>query len=308
MAPFSHRRREAVRRSPGLPLEVVPWLFLTPFLAGFGTFVVWPLINSLGLALQQTFGPGETVWVGAGNFANLARDPLFWKAVGNTATFTVGSVALQLPLALGLALLLNRPGLRGRVFLRTVFFSPSLVGLVFVGVLFALVFEKRTGLINSGLHALWPAFDPEFAWLQNYVMTALLLSALWLYVGLHMVYFLAALQGVSQDLLEAASIDGAGPWQRFRHVILPEIAPVASLVTLMSIIGSFQLFELPFILLGNGSGPDQRGLTIVMYLYQTGFLTGDLGYASAVGWALAAVLITVALIQRHLTRRREVGR
>ncbi len=282
-----------------------PWFFIAPFLLVFATFTVWPLLSSLVLSAQQTYGPGATRFVGFDNFTFMMQDPFFWKAVRNTAIFAAGSVFLQLPLSLGLALLLNRPGLRGRSFFRLVFFSPSLVGLVFVGVIFALVFEKRTGLMNASLHALFPAFDPEFAWLQTYVMPALIIAALWLYVGFNMVYFLAALQNVSRDLLEAASIDGANAWQRFRHVIVPQIAPIAGLVVLMSIIGSFQLFELPWVLLNNSAGPDQRGLTIVMYLYQTGFLTGDLGYASAVGWVLALTLASIALVHRRLSRRSE---
>ncbi len=282
-----------------------PWFFIAPFLLVFGVFTVWPLATSLLLSVQQTYGPGTTHFVGIDNFTFMMSDPFFWKAMRNTAVFAAGSVFLQLPLALGLALLLNRPGLRGRAFFRLVFFSPSLVGLVFVGVIFALVFEKRTGLMNASLHALFPAFDPEFAWLQAYVMPALIIAALWLYVGFNMVYFLAALQNVSKDLLEAASIDGANAWQRFRHVVLPQIAPIAGLVVLMSIIGSFQLFELPWVLLNNSAGPDQRGLTVVMYLYQTGFLTGDLGYASAVGWVLALTLGSIALLHRRLSRRGE---
>jgi ABC-type sugar transport system permease subunit len=282
-----------------------PWFFIAPFLLVFATFTVWPLLSSLVLSVQQTYGPGATHFVGFDNFTFMMQDPFFWKAVRNTAIFAAGSVFLQLPLSLGLALLLNRPGLRGRSFFRLVFFSPSLVGLVFVGVIFALVFEKRTGLMNASLHALFPAFDPEFAWLQTYVMPALIVAALWLYVGFNMVYFLAALQNVSRDLLEAASIDGANAWQRFRHVIVPQIAPIAVLVILMSIIGSFQLFELPWVLLNNSAGPDQRGLTIVMYLYQTGFLAGDLGYASAVGWVLALTLASIALVHRRLSRRSE---
>lgn len=282
----------------------VPWLFLSPFLATIAVFLAWPLAQSLVLAFQQTYGPGTAAWVGWANFRFLLDDPLFWKALGNTAVFAACSVFIQLPLSLGLAMLLNRPGLRGRGFFRLIFFAPSLVGLVFVGVLFALIFEKRSGLINTVLHAVFPAFNPEFAWLQEYVMPSLVISALWLYVGFNMIYFLAALQNVPEELLEAASLDGAGPWDRFRHVVWPEIMPVASFVGLLSLLGSFQLFELPFVLL-NGPGPDNRGLTIVMYLYQTGFVTGDLGYASAIGWMLALLMGGFAIGQRWLMRRRE---
>jgi ABC-type sugar transport system permease subunit len=285
----------------------VPWLFLAPFLLTFGVFLVWPLIQSCLLAFQQTFGPRSTAWVGLLNFGpefGMLGDPLFWKAVRNTFVFAGASVLLQLPLSLGLALLLNRPGLKGRTFFRLVFFAPSLVGLVFVGVLFGQLFAPITGLVNTTLHDLFPSFDPNFPWLQVHVMPALLLVALWLYVGFNMVYFLAALQSVPPELMEAAALDGAGPWQRFRHVIWPEILPVTTFVVLLSMLGSLQLFELPFVLL-NGAGPDNRGLTIVMYLYNTGFVTGDLGYASAIGWALALVMAAFAIGQRWFNRRQE---
>lgn len=285
-----------------------PWFFLAPFLLFFGTFIAWPLARSLVLSLEQTYGPRTTVFIGLRNYTFLLHDPLFWTALRNTVVFTLGSLFVQLPVALGLALLLNRPTMRGRAFFRLVFFAPSLVGLVFVGVMFALIFDKRTGLINYALHALIPAWSLDFPWLDNYVMTSLIIAALWLYAGFNMVYFLAALQNVSPEQLEAASIDGAGPWQRFRHVILPEIRPVANFIVLLSVTGSFQLFELPFILFRatGGVGPDNRALTIVTYLYQTGFLSGDLGYASAIGWVLALVLIGIALFQRALMRRDEI--
>lgn len=279
-----------------------PWFFTAPFLVLFGVFTLWPLAQSLVLALQQTFGPKRTVFVGLGNFEFLLRDPLFWHAMRNTAFYALGAVAIQLPVALGLALLLNRPKLRGRACFRLIFFAPSLVGLVFVGVIFTLLFQKRTGLINAGLHALWRGWDPEFAWLDQHVMPALIVASVWLYAGFNMIYFLAALQNVNRELLDAASIDGADPWARFRHIVMPEIRPVAGFVVLLSVIGSFQLFELPWVLLNNSAGPGDRGLTVVMYLYQTGFLTGDLGYASAIGWVLGLLLTGVAFVQARLAR------
>ena len=282
-----------------------PWLFLSPFLLTFGVFVAWPLAQSVLLAFQQTFGPRSYAWVGLENFTYMFSDPLFWTSVRNTAVFALGSVLLQLPLSLGLALLLNRPGIKGRAFFRLVFFAPSLVGLVFVGLLFGLMFAPRTGLVNTTLHSIFPAFDPEFPWLEIHIMPALILSALWLYTGFNMVYFLAALQNVPEELIEAASLDGAGPWNRFRHVVLPEILPVATFVVLMSLLGSLQLFELPYILLNGGAGPENRGLTIVMYLYNTGFVSGDLGYASAIGWVLALLMGSFALGQKWFTKRHE---
>jgi ABC-type sugar transport system permease subunit len=119
-----------------------------------------------------------------------------------------------------------------------------------------------------------------------------------------MVYFLAALQNVDGELVEAAMVDGAGWWYRFRHITLPAIRPVGTFVVLLSIIGSFQLFELPYILL-SGPGPDNQGLTVVMYLFQVGFQQGDLGYASAIGWMLAVLLGLFAVGRQVLVRRAE---
>jgi ABC-type sugar transport system permease subunit len=280
-----------------------PYVFIAPFVLVFCTFMVYPLVQSMVLAMQQTFGPKTTVFVGLKNFTDLLADRFFWLAMRNTFVYAVAAVALQVPLALGLAMLLNRPHLRGRALFRLIFFSPSLVGIVFVAMMFGLMFHEREGLVNVFLRAVIPHFPREFPWLQRYVMPALIIATLWMSVGFNMIYFLAALQGVDRDCLEAADVDGANAWQKFLAVILPEIAPVTGFVVLLSLLGSLQLFELPFILL-NGPGPENRGLTVVMYLYQYGFEVGDLGYASAIGWTLALVLMGLTVLQRLLSRER----
>lgn len=282
-----------------------PYILLAPFMFIFAVFIVYPLVRSLGLATERSFGPGTSDFVGLENFRLLFADPLFWKAARNTLVFTAGSVFIQLPLALLLALALNRPDIRGRSFYRLIFFSPQLVGLVFSGMLASLMFEKRTGLINRSLHAMF-GFRLDYPWLQIHIMPMLIITALWMYVGFNMVYFLAALQNVDRSLTEAALIDGASKMQRFFHVTLPAIRPVGTFVVLLSIIGSIQLFELPFIIFSQtpygGSGPDNRALTLVMYLYRQAFENGDLGYASALGWAIAVFLFIVGLGQLVLTR------
>jgi ABC-type sugar transport system permease subunit len=287
------------------------WAMLIPFLALFVVFVVYPLIQSAFLAANQTFGPGTRTYVGTKNFELLFSDPVFWKAIKNTFIYALGSLLIQLPLAFLLALALNSPKMRARGIYRLIFFSPQLMGLVFVSILGALAFEKRAGLVNQALDLfhinrllVWITgnqawLDPD--WLQQHVMATLILISLWLYVGFNMIYFLAALQSVDKSLMEAAEIDGAGPLGKLRHVIYPSVKPVATFVVLLSMIGSLQLFELPYILLESSGGPDNRGLTIVMYLYQNGFDLGDLGYASAIGWVLALILIGLALVQIKMT-------
>jgi ABC-type sugar transport system permease subunit len=279
-----------------------PYFFIAPFVLTFAVFMIYPLAQSLILAMKQSYGPRYEVFVGLDNFKNILTDREFWRALRNTLLFALGSVTIQLPLALGLAMLLNRPGLKGRAFFRLIFFSPSLVGVVFVAMMFSVMFGEKGGLVNTIFRAVIPGFPQEFPWLQKYVLSALIVAALWMYVGFNMVYFLAALQSVNNDAMEASCIDGANAWQRFRHVIVPDIKPVAGFVVLLSVIASLQLFELPLVLL-NGSGPENRGLTLVMYLYQNGFERNDLGYASAVGWTIALILMSFAVLQQRLSRQ-----
>ncbi len=269
----------------------------------FLTFGLWPIIKSLILAFYATNGPKSNVFVGVNNFRFLFADLSFHKAVWNTVVYAFWSVVLQLPLALGLAMLLNQPWLRARNFLRLAFFAPNLLGQVFVAVLFSVLFAPQYGLVNQALHRFVPSFSLGTEWLSDpaWVMPALVLTSLWMYVGFNMIYFLAALQAVDRDQYEAAMVDGANAWQQFWAVTLPGIRPVAVFVLVTATIGSFQLFELPYIMLNDSGGPDNSGLTIVSYLYINGFQVGDLGYASAVGWVLALGLLAISLLQMRAT-------
>ncbi len=295
--------------------RIAPWLFLTPFLLLFVIFWVWPLLRSLVLSLHHTAGPQHQTWVGLGNYAFLLQDPLFWHAVWNTTRYTVLFVVCELVIALALALALNHPRLRWRGALRFAFFSPHLVGGVFVALLFSLLLAQRFGLVNvmldqvSGLlHAVLPfipATGSEINWggRPELARLAVLMAGLWLSIGYAMLFLLAALQHVDRDLYEAAQLDGAGRWQRFRQVTLPALMPTIGFLALMGMIGAFQLFELPYVLFQNGSGPERAALTIVMYLYQQGFQTGDLGYAAAIGWAFTLMVLLLSLFQLRMWRR-----
>ncbi|HVK05952.1 MAG TPA: sugar ABC transporter permease, partial [Armatimonadaceae bacterium] len=283
--------------------KAAPYLFLSPFLILFCVFSIYPIVKSVSLSLYATSGPKDMVPVGLGNYAYLVGDPDFHKAVWNTGVFAFWSIFLQLPLALGLAILLTQKWVVGRNVFRWAIFSPNLMGQVFVGVLFARIFMPQYGILNRFLEwATSGRIPADTKWLNNpdLVMPALVITSLWLYVGFNMIYFLAALQAVDTELYEAARVDGANPWQQFLHVTVPGIKPVMVFVLVTATIGSFQLFELPFTLLGGG-GPDNRGLTIVMYLYQNGFSAGDLGFASAVGWTLALGILAISLVQMRLT-------
>jgi ABC-type sugar transport system permease subunit len=205
---------------------------------------------------------------------------------------------------MGLALLLNQGNSKLKGLFRLVLFSPNLVGQIFIGILFSVLFTPRYGLINRFVQSLLN-WGLEERWLNNptLVMPAIILTSLWLWVGFNMVYFLAALQSVDSSLEEAARIDGANVWQVFWHVTLPSMRHVVVFVVITSIIGSYQLFELPVALLANtnGFGPENSGLTVITYLNQVAFRSGDLGLGSAVGAIVSAIIFIISLIQIRLT-------
>jgi ABC-type sugar transport system permease subunit len=278
-----------------------PYFFLLPFLAVNLVFFLYPLIYATVLAFYQTNGPARRAFVGWGNFAWVLKDPDFHRALWNTTIFAFFSIGLQLPLSLGLAMLLNSKNDRFKGLFRLAIFAPNLVGQVFVGIIFSVLFMPRYGLFNRVLQSLI-GWGLEQQWLGDpkLVMPAIIIAAMWMYVGFNMIYFLAALQNVDQSLIEAARIDGAGPMSIFWNVTVPAIAPVATFVVVTSTIGSYQLFELPYNLLqnnGGGYGPSNSGLTIVGYLYQNAFSNGDLGTGAAVGWLLTFIILAISIVQ-----------
>jgi ABC-type sugar transport system permease subunit len=303
------KRGASLGRRAGPPRRIyrgwAPYVFFAPFLLLSATFTVYPLVNAAILAFYQTNGPASRAFVGLSNFSYVLTDPLFYRALGNTSIYAFFSVFLQLPLALALALLLNRDRSRAKTWFRLVLFSPNLVGQIFVGILFGVLFTPRYGLINQvaqaligwGLNEQWLG-DPQL------VLPAIVITGLWMWVGFNMVYFLAALQSVDKSLEEAARIDGANAFQVFWHVTLPSIRHVVVFVVVTSIIGSYQLFELPLALLPqtDGHGPDHSGLTVITYLYDQGFNVGDLGLGSAVGWVVAVIIFGLSLLQIRLGR------
>ena len=274
--------------------RAAPYLFIAPFLVLFAVFLVYPLCTSCLLSFHRTEGAGHHTFIGLGNYRYLLlHDRIFGLAVLNTAAFTVMFLLLQVPISLGLAVLLNSKQVRWRSFFRFTFFSSYLVGQVFVAVVFFQLFSSD-GLINKIL-----GVDVPWLTKPSLILPSVLIADLWLTAGYGMIYFLAALQSVDQDLYEAAHIDGAGAWQSFIHITLPGIRPVLIFVILVGTIGGFQLFELPYVLL-QGPGPGYRGLTIVMYLFIAGFNNGDLGYAAAIGWILVGILLLATLAQLRL--------
>lgn len=285
--------------------KLAPYLFISPFFILFCCFMLYPLCRSIMLSMYKAAGPREMSFVGLDNYKFLlSHDQIFVAAVVNTTYFAVVFLAVQIPLALLLAIVLNGPRLRFRNFYRFAFFSPHLVGSVFVAVIFGMLLAQRHGLINKGIGLLFPFIGTETNWFAKpeLAMPAVVFAALWISLGYAMVYFLAALQSVDRELYEAAEVDGAGRFQQFWHVTLPGIRPVLAFMVLVGTIGAYQLFELPYVLFYGVFS--NYAITIVIYLYQMGFEGGDIGYASAIGWMLVVIIFLVSLVQLRLTRAR----
>lgn len=283
--------------------KLTPYLFISPFFIGYAIFFIIPIIWSFNLSLyRQTGLNADAKFVGLENYSRLLEDDKFIKAVENTTKYALGSIFIIVPLALGLALLLSIPNLRFREFFRLFFFTPNITSGIVVGIIFGLVFEEQYGLLNN--FVIQPLGGQPIRWLrdQSWVMPSIILLGVWRYTGINALYFMVGLQNVSPELKEAARVDGANRWRVFRHITLPMLRPVIAFVLTFAIIGSYNLFTEPSILVGGDGGPNNAGLTITMYLYTTGFRSIKLGYAAAIGYALAIIIVVLTVLQLVLTR------
>ncbi|MFE2444709.1 carbohydrate ABC transporter permease [Streptomyces sp. NPDC059426] len=273
--------------------RLAPYLFILPALVLFAAFKLYPIGWSFVLSLHKSVG-GTDTFVGADNYRRLIDDPLFWTALKNTAVVLAVQVPVMLALATGLAVALNSTLLQGRSVFRLGFFLPMVTGLVAYGIVFSVLLHQEYGLVNWFLELLGSDGVP---WLTDplWAKISIGLALTWHYTGYNAVILLARLQTVPKELYDAAAVDGAGPWHTFRHVTLPGLRPALLLTTVLSTIGTLQLFDEPYVL--TKGGPDNATLTIGVYLYQTAFKYFDFGYASAIAYALAVLIGILGLIQ-----------
>ena len=284
------------------------YLFLLPSLAGFLLFVILPVLGSFGLSLGELKLSGQFEFLGLSNYRQLQRDPVFWRAVGNTAYFMVTIVPLQLALGLLIALALHQP-LRGKLVYRVIYFMPVVTTIVAGAIVFQFLLNRDYGLISEIFWTLnrWtglPIQPPNFLGDPDWQKPSVVLLTLWKNTGFTMVIYLAALQGVPQELYDAAHVDGASSWQRFRNVTVPLISPTTFFLFILQMIGAFQLFTEAFVMTrGSGGAPAQATLTVVYYIYQNAFSFTKMGKASAIAWFLFFFIFLFTLIQTRLQRR-----
>lgn len=274
-------------------------LFLLPNLIGFVIFMAGPLLASLGISFFEWNLLNPPTWLGIDNYQYLLGDADFWSSLQATLYYMAGSVPLGVVSALALAMALNQK-IRGITFYRTVYFIPVVSSMIAVALMWRWMYNPTSGILNYILNSIFEALRlpwtaPEWLQSRTWAMPAIILMSVWKGVGYNMVLFLAGLQGIPAHLYEAAEIDGATGMRKFWHITLPLLTPTTFFIVIISIIGSFQIFEQAYIM--TQGGPARATVTTVYYIYENGFQWYRMGYASAVAWALFAMILVVTLVQ-----------
>ena len=267
------------------------WIFALPAIAGFVIFTIGPMLAS-GVFSVTNWTIGETPrFIGLRNYTELAHDHLFWKSLSVTTYYTLGSVPLVIIVGFFIALLLNQR-VRGLSAWRTIYYLPTLVPAIANAVLWIWIFNPDFGLLNSLLRSVGM---PTSQWIysERAAIPALILMSAWGF-GNAMVIFLAGLQGIPRQLLEAASIDGAGTFARFRHVTLPFMTPTIFYNLVTGVIGTFQVFNQAYVM--TQGGPNNATEFYIYYLYTKAFEQGQMGYAAALAWVLFVIVLIVTFL------------
>jgi multiple sugar transport system permease protein len=304
---FTVRQALPGRRKGSLARREARWavLFLAPWVVGFLAFSAGPMLASLWLGFTEYDVINPARWVGLENYERLAADPMVLRSLGNTVYYTVLHVPLTMAISLALAMLLLRVG-RLQGFFRTVFYLPVMTPAVAVGILFLLLLNSQYGLINRTLR-LFGLTGPSWTTDPDWIMPGIVLMSLWS-LGSTVVIYLAALQSVPRELYEAATMDGASAWQRFRRVTLPMISSALFFTLIVNTIASLQMFsEVYTMYFGNRStqtafNPDAATFYVI-YLFQQGFQFLNMGYASALAWLLFVIIMIITFVQVKVGNR-----
>jgi multiple sugar transport system permease protein len=280
------------------------WLFLAPALVVLGATFFLPIVASLVLSftdfdIYAVARLDNVQVVGPRNYVTLLSSPLFWLALRNTLYFVLVGGPLSLLAALGAALLVNARLARFKGFFRTIYFAPFVTTLVAVAIVWRYLYHPTYGLLNYALGGL--GIGPV-DWLGStrWAMPAIIVMAVWKSFGYNMLILIAGLQAIPDELYEAAVLDGAGAWRRFRHVTLPMLAPTMVFVGLVTMIGYFQVFAEPYVM--TQGGPLRSTTTMVLLMYEEGFRWWRMGYAAAIAFVLFVLILAGMLVQRALRR------
>lgn len=289
-----------MRRGDGLSAVV----FLTPTMIIFLTFILFPVIFSFYLSFHEwNMFSSEATYVGIDNYKRMLQSDEFWSVLKNTGIFTIGTVPLNMIVALLVAMALNKK-IKGKKFLRTAFFAPVIISPVAAAVIWRWIYDPNYGLLNYGISFF--GVD-SINWLNDptAAMFALIIMGVWKTFGINMVLFSAGLAGIPETYYEAADIDGAGKFTKFWHITLPMLAPTTFFIMIMSMISSFQVFDLVYVL--TSGGPLGSTKVLVFYVYEYAFKFFEMGFASAVAYVLFVILIVLTLLQVRYMKNRVHG-
>ncbi|MDP9356033.1 MAG: sugar ABC transporter permease [Chloroflexota bacterium] len=300
---LSQAGRTSLPRTGRLSRRQALWgyLLIAPMMLGFGVFFLVALVAAIGLTLTNWNVLTSPGWVGLENYSRLFRDDVFWTSLRNTAALTVPHVVLRIAIALALALALNS-NIRFRSIYRAVFFMPVLTMPVATATVWQWLYDPTYGPINYGLRELGL---PRPTWLSNpdTALWAVLVVLLWSGVGYDMILFLAGLQNIPRDYYEAAQLDGAGAWRRFRDITFPLLTPTTFFLTVIAIISSLQVFDQVYVMTQVEHTTANTFPTIVYYIYEEAFRNFRMGYATTVAMVLLVLILLFTVLQFRLQRR-----
>ena len=282
----------------------VVYLFISPFFLLFIIFQLFPLLWSFVLSFHEWNGLGAMRFIGFGNYRYLLRDQMFLESLKNTILYWCVDILVVIPFALLLASFLNNRWLKGRNGIQTVMFLPYVSATVAAGLVFSMIFDDNTGLMNNVLASL--GFSPQ-PWLTSTHLSKIpiMFLSVWRVTPWYMLIIYSGLKSIDPQLYDASKIDGAKPHQNLWYITIPSIAPILSFCFINLSIESFRKFAEPYIL--TNGGPGTSSMSLVQYLYNNGFIIFKLGYASAIGWVLTAIILIISLGQLKIMMKRSKG-
>ncbi len=279
--------------------DLVAYSFIAPNFIGFAVFTLIPIVFAFALAFMKWDGSNEISFAGIDNFKRLTDDTFFVASLKNTIIYVVGTVPLTMIASLALAIVLNQK-IRARGFFRTVAFFPYVASLVAITAVWSMIFHPSKGPINYLLLNVFGVPQENLPkWFSGgLVLVTLILFSVWKYMGYYMVIYLAGLQGISAELYEAGSLDGANAWQKFKYITWPQLRSTTFFVVVMLTINCFKVYDIAVMLAGGGDGKLSTSATVlVYYIYQNAFNYWDLGYSSAIAMVLFLMVLVITLVQ-----------
>ncbi|MCG7379789.1 sugar ABC transporter permease [Paenibacillus sp. ACRSA] len=277
--------------------KVAPYVFVLPFILIFLIFWFFPLVNSFVMSFQDRMLGQDPKWIGEANYSKLLTDKVFLTSIKNSVVYMLGTLVLLIPFPMLFAVMINSKLMKGREFFKSSFFLPALTSVAVAGTIFRLTFGEMEGSLMNSFLGLFGVEPIKFLKDGNWSMAALLILACWRWTGVNMLYYLSGLKSIDNEYYEAASIDGASAWQKFRTITMPLLKPTTVYVTTISVYAGLAMFTESLMMFNGNNSPKNIGLTIVGYLYRQGIEQNKLGYAAAVGIVLLVIAMVINLTQ-----------